>query len=307
MDGEANCVMSRLKTIIVVILIPLIAHAEHVMETGLHGGLAGWSAKPVYVASQVGLHAGAHLYYAYYSPYVIGLRTGLTLDSHNPGFGKRDYQDVYSTIDVDNQFMDVEYTIGNLRERYSIWSVGVPVHLMLTYKRFSFLAGAKVVFPLANSWRQSADNAALSVYYPDYDNRIEESYPLAAAKSFAMSNKGRLNMPKVQWWLSAELSYAIPLRIPSAKHRSYIMVGLYADYSLTKIHTAQSTAESLIMLTDTRDGFPLQRILTPVMAGNWKHHPLVSEAALFDVGIKVSYALSSYSSRQGVKRCNCLQ
>ena len=292
----------------IVLILPLLAHAEHLFEMGVHGGVAAWSSQPVYIQSQMGLNGGAHIYYNYLSPYVIGFRIGLSCDYHQAGFRKINYEDHYSTIDVENQQMDVDYLIGNLSERYTTWSIGVPVQLAFSAKNVLFLAGIKAAFPVTNSWKQSAENAALSVFYPAYDNRVYEAYPLAASRNFAMYNEGRLALPKVLWWATAELSYKIPINRNSRTHNSYIVVGVYGDYCLSKFTPARSDAVSMIMLTDTRDGFPLQRIFTPVMEANRQGQKLVSQMALFDVGIKISYAISPYdaSSQPKTTPCRCL-
>lgn len=308
MDREKNSIMRRSIGFLCLLLLPMVAYAEHLFEFGLHGGAAGWSTQTIYVNKQLGYHAGAQLCYTYLSPRVIGFRTGVMADNHHAGFGKTDYEDSYSTIDVENQLMEIDYSIGLLNETYSIWSVGVPLQVVFSKKNVLFLVGAKATFPLANSWKQTVDQAALSVYYPDYDNRVYESYPLAASRDFSMRNTGQLTMPKVQWWLSMELSYAIPLNTWATKYRSYLLVGAYFDYCFTPYKPSQSNAESLIMLSDTRDGFPLQRLLTPVMEANRQERKLVSNAKLLDFGIKISYAISPYDAHHGVGRaCNCLQ
>ena len=123
-----------------------------------------------------------------------------------------------------------------------------------------------------------------------------------------MTQEGKLNLPTVQWWGAIEAGYAIPINNWATSYRSYIMVGAYFDYCFSKHKAAQSEAESLIMLSDTRDGFPLQRLLTPVMEANRQGRKLVREATLFDVGIKISYAISPYdrASRRRAYRCQCL-
>ena len=259
MDRKENSAMKQKHLILLFFFLPISAYAEHVFEAGLHGGAAGWNAQTNYVSPRAGFHGGAQIYYTYFSPRIIGFRTGATFDFHQPGFGKLNYEDFYSTIDVEGQQMDIEYSIGRLNEKQAISSVGIPIQLAFSKKRFTFFAGAKAVFPLANKWGQTVENAALSVYYPDYDNRIYDSYPLAASRDFKQSNTGKLELPKVQWWLSLELSYAIPLNTWATNYRSYIMVGAYFDYCFSKLTPATSETESLIMLTDTRDGFPLQR------------------------------------------------
>lgn len=308
MDRKESSAMKRIYLILSLFFMPFSLRAEHLFEAGVHGGIAGWNAQSHYVNPSVGFHGGAQIYYTYLSPRVIGLRTGVTFDSHHPGFGKMNYDDHYSTIDVENQQMDIDYTIGNLYEKYSIWSVGVPVQLAFTKKRFTFYAGAKAVFPLSNQWKQTADKAALSVYYPYYDNRIYESYPLSASRDFKQENEGKMTLPKVQWWLALELNYTIPLNTWATRFRSYIMVGAYFDYCFSKHTPSRSMAESLIMLTDTRDGFPLQRVLTPVLEANRQGRKLVTDCSLYDVGIKISYAISPYDAHSAAKKsCNCLR
>lgn len=308
MDGEKGCIMRRIIGLIGLVLLPMILHAEHVFEAGLHGGVSGWNTQPVYVDKQVGFQGGAQLCYTYLSPRIIGFRTGVMLDNHHAGFGKSNYEDGYSTIDVEDEQMDIDYSIGRLSETYSIWSVGIPMQVAFSKKNFIFLIGAKAAFPFANSWKQQVDNASLSVYYPAYDNRIYESYPLGASRDFSMANEGKITMPKVQWWLSMELSYAIPLNTWAVHYRSYLVVGAYFDYCFTDYTPGRSNAESLIMLSDTRDGFPLQRLLTPVMEANRQSRKLIKDGKLFDFGIKISYAISPYDAHHDAKRsCHCLK
>ena len=196
MDGKETDTMRR-ALLYIMLLFPLVAYAEHLFEMGVHGGVAGLSTQPVYVNTQVGYNVGAQLYYNYLSPYVIGFRSGVVLDCHNAGYGRQKYQDHYSTTDVDGQQMDIDYTIGSLSERYTTWSVGVPLQLALSRKRTLFLVGAKAVFPFATTWKQSANHASLSVYYPDYENRVEESYPLAASRDFTMTQSGKISLQDV--------------------------------------------------------------------------------------------------------------
>lgn len=300
--------MTRRKAFVIwLLMMPLTGYAEHLFEAGVHGGVSGWDVQPVYINKQAGFNGGIQLCYTYLSSRVIGVRTGVTLDSHQAGFGKRNYEDHYSTIDVEGDKMSVEYTIGQLNERQHIWSLGVPLQLAFSKKRFTFLAGAKAVFPLANSWRQTVEHASLAVYYEAYDNRVEDSYPLAAERDFRMANSGKWSLPKVQWWLALELNYAIPVNTWASNYRSYVMVGAYFDYCFSKYTMPSSTRESMIMLTDTRDGFPLSRILTPVAEANRQGRKLVKEASLFDVGIKISYAIAPYDAHRNARRsCHCL-
>ena len=306
MDGKTIDTMRRI-LLSILLMVSLCVQAENLFEMGIHGGAGSWAASTDYIHPQMGLQGGAHLYYNYLSESVFGFRLGVTVDHHALGWRKTDYQDSYSTIDVEGQQMDIAYSIGNLQEQYAIWSVGVPVQVALSYKGIMLFAGGKASFPLANTWKQSVQNAALSVYYPAYDNCVYESYPLAASRDFAMSQEGELQLPKVQWWVATELSYAIPLNRWARNYRSYLIVGAYFDYCLSRYTPSHSDAESLIMLSDTRDGFPLKRLLTPIMEANRQGSPLVNSCALFDIGVKISYAISPHKAyRRASHPCNCL-
>lgn len=306
MDRETIDTVRRSNCIIGLLLLPLFVYGESLFEAGLHGGLAGWTSQPVYVNRSVGLQAGAQLYYSYLSPSVFGFRTGVTLDRHAASFTKQNYEDGYSTVDVDNETMVIDYTVGSLREQHTIWSVGVPVQLSLTYRRFTLFAGPKVVFPFSGQWKEEIKHAALSVYYPTYDNRVYDSYPLAASRDFEQINTGAVSLPKVQWWLAAELNYAIPLNTWATHYRSYLMVGVYFDYCLSKVEPARSEAECLIMLTDMRDGLPLQRLYTSVAEGQRQSEKLVNNCAMFDLGVKISYAISPFDAHKDARRsCIC--
>ena len=51
--------------IVILLLLPVLLHAEHFFEMGLHGGVAGWNGKTEYIERRVGAQGGAHVYYDY--------------------------------------------------------------------------------------------------------------------------------------------------------------------------------------------------------------------------------------------------
>ena len=297
--------MKRPLALTLLLGLALTLHAQHTLELGIHGGMAAWNGSCTYVSMRPDAHAGLHFAYGWYSPYVVGFRIGLSADMHRAGWSKIGYTDSYTTIDVENETMQIDYSIGSLTEIHTVWSAAIPVQIAWKWDNIAFLLGPKVVFPLACTWQENARNAELSVYYPAYDNRVYESYPLAASRSFEMQGSGKTAMPEIQWWLSAELSYDIPFT-SYRTDKSGLSVGIYADYSFS--HTATSKdnmQQSLIMLTDTRDGFPLSRILSSVVSSQRQGEPLVSRYNLFDVGIKLSWFFTpdgSYRSSRNDSR-----
>lgn len=300
--------MKPLKLIIACLLVPLAAHAEHLFEVGLRAGMAGNNAQCHYVSPVSGIHGGVLLSYAYHSPYVVGVRVAATVDRSQAGFSKIDYTDSYSVIDVENEQMQVDYTIGRLDERYTTWSVGIPVQLAIARKNFYLYCGPKMVFPVQSQWSETVEKAALSVYYPLRDNRVYDSYPLAASPSFREAQDGHMQIaPKVQFWLAAELGYDIRIHT-GARTISYLSIGAYADYCFSSMAADPSERISLIMLSDTRDGFPLHRILTPVVAAQRQGKRLVSSWNPFDFGVKFSYRIApNHSLKRTVYPCRCYE
>lgn len=298
--------MSRYTHVILLIMCPLTVWAEHLFEAGARFGMAGYNAECEYVLPAPNLHAGALLSYSFRSPYIIGFRFGGTIDRHTAGLGKIDYTDSYKTIDVDNENIQVDYTIGRLIENYTLWSAGLMLQLGLSFEGVNLYVGPKLVFPFGGNWTERADKAELSVYFPKQDNRVYESFPLAATRSFSERQTGIVKKQEKQWWVSAEVSYDIPIYI-ARRHRAYISVGVYADYSFASETDSQSDRISLLMLSDTRDGFPLHRIMTTVVSGNRQGQKLVEKRNLYDVGIKVAYRITPYNPlKRNMKDCRCL-
>lgn len=305
MDRKEMDTMRKAQLLFLLLWMPLMAHAEHLFEAGLRVGMADYRAQCTYVSPVPSLHAGVQLSYSYHSSRVVGMRAGATIDRHQAGFGKNGYTDTYKTIDIENEPIQIDYTIGRLREMYTTWSVGIPLQLALTGKQVAFYIGPKVVFPLQCTWTENADNAALSVYFPKQDNRVYESFPLAASRSFKEVRNGTYNVQKIQWWLAAELCYDIP--VYTAQHsKSYLSVGIYADFSLSRETDPVADRSSLMMLSDTRDGFPLHRELTSVVTALRQEERLVSSRNLFDVGLKLSYRIAPYNPlKKNAKECKC--
>lgn len=297
--------MKHIVVCLLLSVLPLTVSAEHLFEVGLRTGLSGFDAQCRYVSPVPDLHAGLQLSYSYQSSHVIGFRVAATIDRNKAGFGKTGYADTYSVIDVENESMQVDYSIGRLREMHTTWSVGIPLQLALAKNHFSFFLGPKMVFPFQSTWTETAQNAALSVYYPKYNNRIYNSYPLAASPSFRETQRGTQVLPKIQYWIAAELSYDVLVHT-GRRTKSYLSLGVYFDYCASSVSADPSDRISLLMLSDTRDGFPLQRIMTPVVSAFRQGRRLVTSRNPFDVGIKISYRFAPYNPRrQAFKVCHC--
>ena len=296
----------------IVILVLCVAacgllQARSYLEAGARIGLAGLTYDCDYGSTVPGYHGALDIGYLYKSPYWIAFRVGASVEAMSSTYRKKDYTDQYTTIDVENEQMQVQYTIGTLRERHRTWGVSVPVQIGFHIDKFTLLVGPRISFPLGGDWKQTLSHAALAVYYPAYNNLVEESVPLAASRDFDMQQQGAMNLPNWHCALSGELTYDFLISSQYGKTESYISVGVYFDAGLTSAKTYPNQDQlGILALTDTRDGLPLSRLLTPVLQAWREQKPLVNKFSNFDVGIKVAYRLTSAPRQTRTHHgCNC--
>jgi len=300
--------MKRLLFIVCLFLAPCaMLNARSYFEAAARIGLAGLTYDSDYGGTMPGYHAAFDLGYLYKSPYWIAFRVGASIEAASSSYRKSDYQDQYSTIDVEGETMQVQYQIGVLRERHQYYTASFPVQLGFHIDHFTFLVGPRFCMPFNATWKQTLSDAALAVFYPRYNNLVEESYPLAASKDFEMEDEGKLVLPKWQCSLSCELTYDFLIASQYGKTESFISVGLYFDVSLMTAPTYPNQERlGVLHLTDTRDGFPLSRIMKPALEAWREQHPLVSKYGNFDVGFKVAYRLTSAPRQRRTHHgCNC--
>lgn len=299
--------MKKLVVIVVMLLALVPTYARHFLEVGARVGLAGLTYQTDYGSTVPGYHAALDIGYLYKSPYWIAFRVGATIETASSSYRKAHYEDAYTVTDVENETMTVQYNIGVLRERHYAYTASFPIQLGFHIQRFTFLVGPRITLPLSASYKQTASDAALSVYYPKYNNLVEESYPMAASRSFEMEAKGDLKLPTYQWSLAGELTYDFLISSQYGKSESFISVGVYFDAGLTSAPTyANNEQYGILRLTDTRDGFPLTRLMTPVLQAWREEQPLVAKFGSFDVGFKVAYHLTSAPRQKRTTHgCNC--
>ncbi len=285
----------------------MLLHARSYLDIGARVGLGGLKYDCNYGTTMPGYHAAFDVGYLYKSPYWIAFRLGATIESASSSYRKAGYEDAYTVTDVENESMVVSYNIGLLRERHYTWSASFPVQIGFHLQHFTVLVGPRFTLPIGGSWNQSIADAALAVYYPKYDNLVEESYPLAATRNFAVKDKGSLVLPAWHCAFAGEITYDFLIASSYGKSESFISVGLYFDASLMTAPTYPNNEQyGILRLSDTRDGFPLTRHNQPVLQAWRENNPLVASMRPFDVGIKVAYHLTSAPRQKRTKHgCNC--
>lgn len=299
-----------MKKIIAILLLTLpfsMVQARHFLEVGARIGLSGLTYKTDYGTTLPGYHAGLDAGYLYKSPYWIAFRVGASIGTASSSYRKAGYEDSYTVNDVENETMKIQYHIGVLRERHYTYTASFPLQIGFHIQHFTFLVGPRITLPFSGSWKETATDAALAVYYPKYDNLVEESYPLAASRSFEMVTKGDLKLPDYQWDLTGELTYDFLISSCYGKTEHFITVGIYFDAGMTSASTyPDNDRKGIMYLSDTRDGFPLTRHMTPVLEAWREEKPLVAKFNRFDVGFKVAYRLTSAPRQKRTAHgCNC--
>lgn len=293
--------MKRL-LLIIVLLSPCLIHAQSFLDLGLRGGLSGMMYDCEYGGNTPGYHVAFDMGYLYKSPYWFTLRVGASIETATSYYRQKGYEDQYTTTDRDGDEMLIQYSLGMLREQHQTYSVSFPIQIGFSIQQFTFLVGPRFTLPLNGLWKESISAGSLSVYFPKYDNLVEDAYPLAASRSFEMDNSGKMTLPQWQCVITGELTYDIAIGSAFREGKSFLCVGAYFDVGLIPAETSPIKEHyGVVYLTDV----PVTRILTSVLQAWYNDRPLISKFSNYDVGIKVAYRFT-FSQRHKKRRgCNC--
>ena len=135
---------------------------------------------------------------------------------------------------------ELDVTLRNWRENQKTSFFNIP--LMLLYQtRFGQSKnvgmyggiGAKAQFPIKSTYKRNKGNALLLAYYPDYNMRIVEEFPLPSQHGFG--SNGNLN-----WKGDNELKFGVAVTgelgfLFALSRRVDLTVGVSADYGLMDI------------------------------------------------------------------------
>lgn len=257
---------------------------ENIFEFAAQGGVSGllYKSDGGYMAPS--FNTGASFNYIYRSPYHVGIRVGLGAEGSQSKFAAKDFHDAYMATDLDNDPIEVRYTIDRVEEKHTSVYFSVPVQFAVFAKNLSFYIGPKVSLPLISWSRQSMYNSALEVYYPQYNAIVNNSVALTAGnveKQFLNADDVKY-MPKVWIMLSADLVYDIKID----KYHSF-GIGLYADYALNRAKVTATDNLSLQYISDMHQQFPVTRQVESAMKANYQGNPLIESFGYFSAGLKL--------------------
>lgn len=263
-------------------------------------GMAGLTYQTDFGIMKPGINTGIELTYAMFLNDVVGIRFGLNLAYSSSTFEAINYSDKYTVIDVEEDVMDVYYSINKLTERHTQLLVEFPLQLAMRFDPISINVGPKFVIPIVKKYQERLEGVDLRCYYPAYDVEIDQALALATGKNGEIFLADELvHMPAIWCTLSADFSYNIAL-----KSGNELGIGLYVDYALNNYHVPKTSNLSLLSITDTHAGVPVSRIVSSVLQSNHaaSNKQVVTDFGYLCGGFKLSYNIMPNSSSNKKRR-----
>ncbi|MDD3405305.1 MAG: hypothetical protein PHH23_03455 [Paludibacteraceae bacterium] len=254
------------------------------------GGISGLT----YVSDFGGLSPAANaLFGVTYSFYIrgkAGLKFGVDLAYAGSKYEAVSYHDLYSVVDVEKDVMDVYYTVDKISERHNQWLLEIPFQLALRFDPITIDIGPKISIPIVRNYQEQLSGVDLRCYYPTYDVEIDKAIALAADKYAETTVNDKIDYFPACWIsLSANFAYSFML-----KSGNELGLGVYADYALNRYKNQRTRNLSLVSITDTHDGIPVERLSESVLQSNHalSGKQVVSEFGYFCVGLKLTYDIT---------------
>ena len=164
------------------------------------------------------------------------------------------------------------------------------------------------MFPLYMHRTTRAYNADLWCTYPYYESTVDEALALRAGLRGLQQTSSRENMLPVLWYaISLETGYDVYQHVARLRTSSWgLRVSVYADVAINEYEVAKTSNLSVLTLTDTRDGIPVERVLESVLRSNKGYSPLVQSYRYWACGVKLTFLLQKGEQRRPCRTCHVL-
>lgn len=294
----------RLTLISLFWMVASIAYChENRFGLGLRGGVNTLLYRAQTGGSMPREHIGLDLEYAFLSDAYVGFRLGLAADYSASQFRAVPYADQYRCIDVENDEMDVAYTMSRLTEDHLQLYASLPVQLAFAYEQWTLFVGPKFMLPLYMHRQTRAYNVDLQCTYPIYESTVDDALALRAGVVSLHQSASRETLhPRLWYALSIETGWDI-YRATRRRTPFGVTLSLFADIGLNAYDVPKTANLSLITLTDTRDGIPVNRVMESVLRTNQGSAALVWQYRYFTCGIKATVFLTNGIRKKGCKIC----
>ncbi|NML23707.1 OmpA family protein [Pseudoflavitalea sp. G-6-1-2] len=242
--------MKLVRTITTLTLLAGITNAN-AQEFGveLNGGLQGMQHSPKNASNKLQPGGGIGLNYTFHFGKRWGLFTGITAGSY---LSKSTLNNgtVLTSNEVDEEGSAFEYRIkaNNYEEKQSFLAAGIPIMAQYhtTGKTQWYLnAGTKILFPFNGKTKGSADQLALTGYYPDFNVEFTD---------LPQHGFGTIN----NWKNDAKLDLKPTATISAATGVSFMLsetmrlyTGVYFDYGVNDMRKNKDEGASLVTYSST--------------------------------------------------------
>ncbi len=254
---------------------------RHYLEISGNAGVTSFVGNPTQGYFAPSYNAGLGFYYIMRSMKAhVGLRTGLSAQTSENRFMADNYTDTYATEDLNNNPMDVTYTLRTVDEKINQVYFTIPLQFSAFGNNFNFHIGPQISIPLFDYTRQNIYNGTLSCSThpndPNYSSGMIERQELTV--------KNDKVLPKVWIMLASEISYDVVFA-----ERFALNFGIYADYALNSFSVETSNQPSLLTLQETQTGSGvLTRTTTSALRAQYKNQPLIDKFGYFSAGLKIA-------------------
>lgn len=295
----------RIYILTLLLSLSLVASARSMFDIAARGGVSGLIYTSDYGQMVPRENIGIDLCYNYISVYHVGLRAGIGFDYSESMFRARDFSDSYTAVDVERDVMKVDYTMGSWQETHKQVYASALVQFAMDFYGWRLFVGPRLMIPVSMQYSESAQRADIHVSYPRYSSVVDNEIMNTGIKDQPLQSGKMSNKPAV-WGLAAiETGYAIPI----AKNQT-LYVGAYANIAMNSSRTTSGYNISALQLSDTKDGLPLERLLSQATEAN--HHsdgrPVITEMRYWDAGVKLAWQIYWGNKRKHYNRkCNCLE
>ncbi|HHT60918.1 MAG: hypothetical protein QM280_02700 [Bacteroidota bacterium] len=259
----------------------------HYFQISAHGGLSGLTYQSDFGKMNPKANGALGIAYMFYIHGIAGLKLGANVAYSGSQFKAINYHDKYRVVDVEEDKMDVYYTADEITERHHQLLLEIPFQLALRFDPITIDLGPKFSIPLLKKYREQLYGVDLCAYYPAYDVEVDKALALAAGKYLKSGIDGTIDKFPALWIsLSTNVAYTIPL-----KSGNELGVGVYADYALKGYLSQRTRNLSLVTITDTHDGIPVERLVESVLRANHalSGKQVVPKYSYFCTGLKLTY------------------
>lgn len=231
----------------------------------------------------------------------LGIRTGLSLGYSTAGTQVR-LNEQFQNVDYLGYVMDYTVTANRVLQHSEQVQVEVPLMFSVRANGIIFNAGAKVMLPVWNLYKQTMKNLSVDAYYSAVDVHVTDELITGVLSEDKQTLRGRDELPKLNVLVGMEL-----LKEWEVSTNGRIGLGVFADCAVWNNYENSSPSGRIVSVA------PIVNVDYPPASVGYTtvNSALVTSMRYWDLGIRLYYAFEwrnaahygthTYHSRG----CNC--